>query len=60
VIAEGQHVLIVSPTGTGKTLAFGIPLVQRLALRYLVKPLKLRSVTFDEAERLKLQASRPR
>lgn len=35
----------------------GIPLVQRLALRYLVKPLKLRSVTFDEAERLWLEAN---
>lgn len=35
----------------------GIPLAQRLALRYLVKPLKLRSVTFDEAERLWLAAN---
>lgn len=35
----------------------GIPLVQRLALRYLVKPLKLRSMTFDEAERRWLEAN---
>ena len=35
----------------------GIPLLQRLALRYLVKPLKLRAMTFDEAERLWLAAN---
>lgn len=36
----------------------GIPLLQRLALRYLVKPLQLRSMTFDEAERLWLAANK--
>ena len=35
----------------------GIPLLQRLTLRYLVKPLKLRAMTFDEAERLWLEAN---
>lgn len=35
----------------------GIPLLQRLGLRYLVRPLKLRSMTFDEAERLWLAAN---
>lgn len=35
----------------------GIPFAQKLALRYLLKPLKLRSVTFDQAEQLWLRAN---